>query len=132
MRPEDWPERLDAYLRACRETPFAWGRHDCCTMAADWVRRVRGEDPMVLWRGKYRTAHGARAFIEAGGGLATMVSGVMGPSIPVAFAQRGDLALADLEHGPTLGIVMDHRAMFPGLAGVEPRLLSRATHAWRV
>jgi hypothetical protein len=132
MRPENWPELLDEYLREAQRMPFAWGRQDCCTLAADWVRLIRGVDPMAAWRGQYRTAAGAVRAIEAGGGLASMVSSVLGDPIPVTFAQRGDVVLAELERGPTMGIVIDHRGMFPGLDGAEARLLSTAVQAWRV
>jgi hypothetical protein len=34
-RLRDWPERLDALLRARADWPFVWGVHDCCTLLLD-------------------------------------------------------------------------------------------------
>ena len=39
-RLDDWPTRLNAFIDAARERPFAWGTWDCCTFAAAAVETV--------------------------------------------------------------------------------------------
>lgn len=131
-RSEDWPERLDAYVQRCARTPFQYGVHDCCTMASDWVMECTGVDPMIAWRGEYRTATGARRLIEKAGGLEAMVSSMLGAPIPAAFAQRGDVIMMDLSLGQTMGIVLGTNAAFPGLDGVEFRLIALDSKVWKI
>ena len=47
-RLRDWPERLDALLRARADWPFVWGVHDCCTFCADAVSRSRRNNRIML------------------------------------------------------------------------------------
>jgi len=131
-RVEDWPERLDVYIKRCESIPFQYGQHDCCTMASDWVKECTGVDPMAAWRGEYRTATGARRLMHSAGGLEAMVTSKLGDPIPAAFAQRGDVIMADLNLGPTMGIVLGINAAFPGLDGVEFRLVAHNAKVWRL
>jgi len=131
-RAEDWPERLDAYVRRIARVPFAYGSHDCCTVAFDWVKECTGVDPMAGWRGGYRTATGARRLMDDFGGLEAMVRSQMGEPIPWTFAQRGDVVMADLELGQTMGVVLGVNAVFPGLDGAEFRLIGCTDRVWRV
>lgn len=131
-RPENWPELLDAYVLQHARTPFAWGSHDCCTFAADWVQMLCDRDPMAPWRGQYRTVTAARRLIEGAGGLEAMVGQALGATISAAFAQRGDVVLGELSLGPTVGIVLGVDAAFPGLDGIERRLIRADAKVWRV
>ena len=131
-RPEDWPERLDAYVRQHERTPFAWGVHDCCTFGADWVREITGVDPMAAWRDQYRTPTAAARLIEQAGGLEAMVQGVLGMPIGTGFRQRGDVVLGEGAFGPTIGLVLGVDAAFAGLHGIERRLIGDAWKVWRV
>ena len=60
-RLRDWPERLDALLRARAEWPFVWGVHDCCTFCADAVLAITGVDVMGTLRQRYQSAFEALA-----------------------------------------------------------------------
>lgn len=51
--------RLTAYLVRCSRHPFVWGRNDCATFIADWVREATGCDGMADLRGCYTTQDGA-------------------------------------------------------------------------
>ena len=90
MRPADWPERLEAFLRA-RDVPFAWGPQDCVTLAADWVVTCVGFDPAARWRGWTNARQALRAIAAAGGLRAGWATAL--PAIPVGSAQRGDVGL---------------------------------------
>lgn len=68
---------LGAFLEEAARKPFAWGRHDCMLLIADWVRLQTERDPAAPWRGRYRTALGAKRIINrAGGELALLESGL--------------------------------------------------------
>ena len=132
MRPDDWTNRLTAYVLAVQDRPFEWGMHDCCTLAAGWVIELTGQDPMSHLRGHYTNATGARRLMHKYGGLEAMTTAVLGPPIAPAFAQRGDIVLANLTFGPTLGICLLKDALFPGIAKSERVDPGRLEVAWRV
>lgn len=51
---------------------FGWGGLDvidCSTFPAAWILRVDGRDAAEPWRGRYSDEEGARAFVQAEGGL---------------------------------------------------------------
>lgn len=110
MRPAGWPRTLSEYLLAAqaqyKRDGFAWGRFDCCTFGADWVVQMTGVDPLAEFRGKYSTRE--EAFALAGGNLRTALESKLGPAIPVAHAQRGDLAL----FGDAVGILFTSGRLF--------------------
>ena len=72
MAAQHFGPDLAAYLAEARARPWAWGRDDCTTFAADWVRLVTGRDVMADWRGLYSTETEAAAIIRHGGGLARL------------------------------------------------------------
>jgi len=92
-RRPDWMVRLDALVCAFRERPFAWGDHDCCTVAAAVVEACTGADVMGDLRGRYSTALGAARLIEAEGGMAAMLAARLGTEVAVSMAQAGDIGL---------------------------------------
>lgn len=92
-RMSDWPMILAALIEAERR-PFAWGRHDCCTFAADCVLAITGRDPLADLRGQWRTRTQALALLKRLGGLQQAVTDRLGPPLPNALlAQRGDIVL---------------------------------------
>lgn len=128
----DWFTALDAHVDACRAQPFAWGSHDCCTFAADWVNIVRGTDPMADLRGLASALACGRALAECGG-LRAAVTQRMGDSIPGRFAQVGDVAL--VVHGDnqrSMGVCLGPWVAAPGEAGLLMVPIDQAEAAWRV
>lgn len=132
MRREDWPGRLAAFVEARREMPFAWGAHDCVTMAADWIEQATGVDPIADLRG-WDDALSASRTIESLGGLKQAVTDRLGAEIPVAFAQRGDVVLHDETDRPGLGVCVGEWFAAPlEEGGVVLVAMDRAVCAWRV
>ena len=133
-RPQDWPDRLVAYLAGCRRQPFAWGVHDCASFAAGWVLALRGVDPLENHRGSYASEAEFEGLVQAHGGLAALVEvaalahGL--PECPPAFAQRGDVVLVEVGNMLGLGIVDAVGVTIPGPDGlrVVPRRAIR--RAW--
>lgn len=95
MRRPDWMVRLSALVLIWRVTPFQWGVHDCCTMAADVVEACTGVDVMGQLRGTYSTALGAARTIEGMGGIEQVLADRLGALVPVVMAQTGDIGLCD-------------------------------------
>lgn len=139
QRRPGWPDMLSVYLMERMDTPFAWGRHDCCLFAADWVRLVLGEDPAKGLRGKYRTRATGLALLKKHNGVRGLAS-VRFDRVPVNYAHRGDLvAFKDPDlRGPawavnSLGVLDGRLALFAGASGLTAvqrgKLLKTA---WRV
>lgn len=137
MRVDNWPSLLSEFIERSLHAPFEWGKRDCCLFAADAVRAMTGEDYAAEFRGRYRTARGARQVLAAFGGVA----GIMGrcglEEINPLMAQRGDVVLVNTDAGDALGVIgMDGRVVCQGPDGltfVKPDGLGfGAARAWRV
>lgn len=136
QRYPDWQLRLDAWLRACRRRPFAWGECDCALFAAGGVQAMTGTDPAAAFRDRYRSGdEAARALRDAGhDSLAGAVAAVL-PEIAPARAMTGDVALVSGTPGDgpgdVLGIVTGDLicVMTPRGMGVIAR--TRALRAFR-
>lgn len=128
MRRQDWPRRLQAFVRARRNMPFAWGTNDCVTLAADWVEECTG----VHIEREWTDALSAMREIERRGGLRQAVSDVLGEPIPVTLAQRGDLVLIDLGGRETMAVCVGEYALAASEMGALLHPVSDAVSAWRV
>ena len=129
-RLPDWPERLSAYVEACRAMPFVWGEHDCVLFAAGAVEAVTGVRPALpVWRSQEE----ARVMLRAERGLRRALDRRM-PQIETAQAGRGDLLLVQQPNdgGSLLTVCVGDRWCAPGAAGrvVGPALSAR--YAWGV
>lgn len=137
LRFPDWPARLTRFLEEREQLPFAWGQHDCCLFACDWIREATGWDPAARFRGEYRNREGAlRALRELGRGtLPTTASGIAeavgaAPYSQPLRAQRGDIALIETDLGPALGVVMGPHIVSTGPAGLITVPLRSALRVW--
>ena len=133
MRLDGWEVRLADAVEAARETPFAWGQHDCATWAFDVRRVLTGEDTAALWRGQFSTGAGwlrwmrrrGWADIEAG------ARALLGDPLPsVLLARRGDLVTGGAR--PAMGVCLGADAAFVGRAGLTFLPLAGCTLAWSV
>ena len=135
LRRADWPERLAEVVKAARGRPFQWGRHDCATFAFDCVLAMTGVDRLADFRGRYRTAKGARRALKRIGGVATVEDLATALTIRPAdaqTAQRGDVVLIDGDLGPTLGVCLGVRSAFVGPDGLAFAPTAVVRRAWRV
>ena len=139
-RFQDWQIFLGEAVAAADRMPFAWGTNDCCLFVADCIRAMTGTDLGASFRGKYddpASAMALIAFATDGGGVEQLVEQLcrendMG-EVEVAYAQRGDIALHDVEAGPAAGIIYGDGALYLsealGLVAVPRASIRRA---WRV
>lgn len=125
---------LASYLRKRDAEPFVWGRNDCCTFAADWVRLLTGCDHLAIFRVLYSDEIGAGELLTEVGGVARGAMEMLGIPLPtVATAQRGDVVLFESGQGPALGIcVGDKFAALKPPIGIGYFAMRHAVTAWRV
>lgn len=135
-RLQDWPTRLEAAIDAARKCPFEWGKNDCALFAADCVLAMTGVDFAASFRGKYKTAEGAKRKLKAAGttGLSGYVGKLFGDSVEPVFATRGDLACVKSPEGTALGIVDNtgRRVACVGKDGLIFEPLSQALKIWKI
>jgi hypothetical protein len=119
-RRKDWPQRLDAFIAGRRNEPFAWGVNDCALFAADAVLAITGTDLAAAHRG-YNSAAGAMA--ASGSNMAALAARIVAEhqlvEIPPAFAQRGDIGLAEAPAGLTVVVRITDRWVAPGKSGLD-------------
>lgn len=131
MKIKNWESMLAKFIQSHKNTPFAWGEHDCCLFAANAVKLITGIDYADRFRGKYTTQLGSvRALKRYGkGGIKETLDEVMGEPIPRLQCSRGDVVLIMLEQ-PTLGIYYNG-VWAPGLNGVVTFESPEVLCCWR-
>ncbi len=131
IRLPDWPERLADYVEAARTRAFEYGAHDCCMFAAGAVEAMTGANPMSRFR--YRGRLGAERLIRRAGSIDALVYRTLGEALPSpAQAGRGDVVIADLENGATVGVCLGDDCAFAGDPGIVFRPRSATRVAWRI
>lgn len=93
-RLKGWEARLADAIGGHAAIPFAWGRADCLCLVGDVALALTGEDPMAQYRGRYRTALGAKRLLRGQGyhDIAAALAGQFEEIAP-ALARRGDCGL---------------------------------------
>lgn len=134
MRYRDWEVRLSDFIDKNLDTPFEWGRFDCCLSVADAVRAFTGQDFAEAFRGHYSTPPGAvRALRRYGSGsLKATLNEMFGPFKPRLNAGRGDVVLIETEQGDALGIVFGGQIWAASDSGLKPLPMNRAVCCWSV
>lgn len=127
-RKSNWEHKLSEYLISKREVPFEYGSHDCAHFVAGAVEAMTGENPMDDIR-EYDSEIGSlRVLKELGFDSIEKFTDSKFPSIPVGFAQTGDIAL----HDGSLGIVLGGKAAFASEVGFVMVSRSEWESAWEV
>ncbi len=144
MRRFDWQERMNDAINARRDSPFAWGRHDCALFACDVARAICGVDFAAGLRGHYSSERGAYVALKRFAGpnakrwgleaAAEKIAASHGcPEVPPLTARRGDIVLMDSEMGGMLGVCVGETIAKAGVEiGVDFVPLRAALRAWRV
>lgn len=131
-RLPNWPLHLEALLAQRMAAPFAWGRNDCGTFAADCVRAMTGRDPLPAGLRKHATARQAYRAVLRHGGYAAIADAALGPRIAPALATVGDVLLVKVGKADAFAICNGSTALGPSAAGLISVAVSSATLAWRV
>jgi hypothetical protein len=120
-RLPNWENRLAATVAEWRARPFRWDR-DCARWAAACVIAQTGEDPLADLRGRYRTKREALQLLAEKPMRDRLDERL--PRVHSAFAQRGDVALAQ---DSCLGVVMGGEALF---FSAEGGMIALPRSAW--
>lgn len=123
--------KLALYLSACENTPFEWGKHDCCTFAAGAVHVQIGRNPMEDLP-LYASESEATAMIAANGGLESMVTQRFGEPVAKSLARRGDVVIFESGNGPTLGVCIGPKFAAVTANGLMYYSMRHVDLAWRV
>lgn len=138
MRIEGWARELNKYVGDAqvryKAHGFAYGAFDCVHFAADWVKRLTGDDPLADYRDRYDSKETGEALLaELDGTLLQALEKRFGPPIHPAHAMRGDIAYLD---GVGCGIYFTSGtrmcALFLGDGGFVLHRASDTTHAFAV
>lgn len=153
MKVGNWARLLHTAVKEKNAYDFAWGAHDCFTLAFDLVAVQTGTDPLARWRGRYTTGRGALRHIrEYLGGIPEgieMVEAVMVKlmaengfqEVQPLNAMRGDLLLLSNVTTPpftqSLGVCLGERAVSVGWGpahggGTALVPMADALRVWRV
>lgn len=128
MRLPDWPERLADYVESMRDDPFEWGKNDCATFAAGAVEAITGKRPELPI---YNDSKSYLLLIQETS-MADRLTAIFGQSIPVAFAQRGDVVILDHAERLILSICMGSECVSPSADGIYFSLKPNSGAAWKV
>jgi hypothetical protein len=133
-RLEGWDIRLLDFIASRRREPFKWGKreNDCCSFANGAAMAVTGKDIMKDVRNYRSEAGAARALVEAGVSSFEELVDRLLPAQPVAFARRGDLALAQKGNETVLTVVEGDFLIGPDLDGLMRLPRSAAVKSWQV
>jgi len=131
MRVPDWPVKMLAVIDAHRDTPREYGRWDCCQFMGEHVFAITGIDHRERFP-RYASRREGLAILAGHGGLDGLLTELFGPSKPPAFAQRGDLVIADLGDGLAGGVCVGVETWTVSPAGLERVKTLSCTAAWTV
>lgn len=96
MRFEDWQDRLTDVIARHDAMPFELGVSDCAMLPIDVIQALTGSVPDPLNRLDYHDMEsGQRSARELGARNLAELFAMALPEIPVAFAGRGDVGIAD-------------------------------------
>lgn len=97
---------LAEFVMQNRAIPFAWGEHDCCLLAANWLKANGKPDLAASFRGAYSTEQGAMRAIRRAGfnSLSDLLISLLGQPKPQLLLTRGAVVLLDTPAGDVVGI----------------------------
>lgn len=131
MKTDAWFEALTAFIEANRDRPLAWGEWDCCQFAAAAVAVMTGIDYRSAFPA-YENEVEARALLANQGGIEALISSVLGPPKPIAWAKRGDVLAIETGAGMAAGICLGLYCVVVGVERLQFLRSSAATAAWGI
>ncbi len=124
-------EAVRSVTRAFSDEPFAWGRLDCCQLARAVFEALRGYDPAPGL--VYDTQEEAESIMTRHGGLAGLLSHILGPPVPVDQTSTADVLLLKLPGvGEITGVRVPDGALVPLKVGLYRAPLRYALEGLRI
>ena len=93
IRFQNWPERLEEYVRVNRNVPFSWGSNDCVVYVCNAIVAMTGEDPLDGIRGTYDSEISAKRVVIEQGGMERFFDARFRRHRNKLDARRGDIGL---------------------------------------
>ena len=133
QRVNNWPSKLEAAVETATQKKFEYGKHDCVLMACDIVKSITGVDLAKDVRGRYSNLQEGIVLLKEFGGSMDALNEFIAkhqnlPEIPISKAQRGDTVLFDSDEGPSLGVCLGAKSIFPNM---KMNVIMIPTHACR-
>lgn len=98
MRPENWLDLLSDVIAKHEALPFQYGVSDCATLPFDVIEALTGELPEQLrgLQGQYHDIESTIPLLRDRGcrNLGELFAKAL-PEVPLAFANRGDVGIAN-------------------------------------
>ena len=104
MRYANWTKLLSETICKYSNAKFEYGKLDCCLFVCDCCVSICGVDPAINHRGRYTTELGAKKALIKYGGIEESFDKCFN-SVPVNFAQRGDVCLYENNGGLTVAVM---------------------------
>ena len=124
-------EAVRSVTRAFGDQPFAWGRLDCCQLARAVFAAYRGRDPAPGM--DYASKDEAEALMARHGGLAGLLTYILGDPCPVNETSTADVLLLKLPGvGELAGVRAGDGALVPIKVGLYRAPLRYALEGWRI
>ncbi|MCE9679622.1 hypothetical protein LZP69_10665 [Shewanella sp. AS1] len=125
---------LADFVNQQRHRPFVWGEHDCCLMAADWLKANGRGDLAAEFRGKYTTAFGAiRAYRREGYfSIADLLAAKLGEPTSTLLLRRGAVVLLDTPTGDVVGLYQGSDCFALGPDGLVSYPKTQIKQGWNV
>lgn len=130
-RFDDWPQRLDAGIAAWSARPLQYGTADCFQFVGAMVLALTGVDHRDHFP-SYASREEAEAILKAHRGPAGILVECLGRSKPAAWANRGDLVIADFHDGWAPGVCVGINCCTVGPTGLVFQRTLNARAAWSV
>lgn len=130
-RVDNWPSVLADRIEHWRHVPLIYGESDCLQVCGDVVYHLTGVDYRDVFP-KYSSKAGAEEILAAVGGLAALISSVLGQRKHPSKAMRGDVVVASVSEGYVAGICLGAVWAGPTEAGLAFLPMSTAIAAWSV
>ena len=131
MRKQSWAEDLATYMKESSTKEFQWGVHDCASFAAGAVTAVTGRFIDVK---DFADAHTVREVVEllATKSLKDRVTEILGKTIDLKMATRGDIVLLTDLGRECLGVCFGEVSFFLTAKGLQPIKTLTCDCAWRI
>jgi hypothetical protein len=111
MRRTDWPERMALALAAAEVMRFVES-YSCVCFAADVVLAMTDVDPLPVRHESVVDAYKYMRSVEGFETIEAAIEAKVGPSVPLAFARRGDLILRRVDGQEAIGICCGQESAF--------------------
>jgi hypothetical protein len=131
MRTHGWWERLNEYVLAHRDRARNYGTWDCWQFVGGAVLVMTGTDYRERFPRYNSLDEGLRILREAGG-EEHFLTEFFGAKKPIAFAQRGDVVIADLGEGIAGCICIGVKSVTVGPDGLDYIDTRSGIAAWAV